>query len=192
MKCVAIFFHRLHRLGGIILHLELKEVRPTSMHTDKATGRRVLPKQSLDQGAEESAGQRLECRWDSRKAEITVSRLNCSKIVQPFYWKRWNEKRFYIEQWFSPLPTPTFKPSPAKFQWVQHPEIWQDSHPRSLFLLQQTVQFPSIRNYESWTLVYHDGWKKVPIIVPQKSATKMRQLENAWEAATGRSNIKIS
>lgn len=55
-------FHRLHRLGGIILHLELKEVRPTSMHTDKATGRRVLPKQSLDQGAEESAGQRLECR----------------------------------------------------------------------------------------------------------------------------------
>ena len=155
MKCVATFFHRLHRLGGIILHLELKEVRPTSMHTDKATGRRVLPRQSLDQGAEESAGQRLEYRWNPRKTEISMSGRNCSKNSVTYY-----GKLFHIEWYFWPLPVPTFKLTPAKFQWEKHPEIWQGSHPKSLFLLQQTVQFPSIRNYGSWTLVYHGWWKR--------------------------------
>lgn len=169
MKSVAIFFHRLHRLGGIILQLELKEVRPTSMHTDKATGRRVLPRQSLDQGAEESAGQRLECRWNPRKTEISMSGRNCSKNSVTYY-----GKLFHIEWYFWPLPVPTFKLTPAKFQWAQHPEMGQGSHPRSLFLLQKTVQFPSIRNYGSWTLVYLGRWKKVPVIVLQNNATKMR------------------
>ena len=131
MKSVAIFFHRLHRLGGIILQLELKEVRPTSMHTDKATGRRVLPRQSLDQGAEESAGQRLECRWNPRKTEISISGRNCSKNSVTYY-----GKLFHIEWYFWPLPVPTFKLTPAKFWWAQHPEIGQGSHPRLLFLWQ--------------------------------------------------------
>lgn len=132
MKSVAIFFHRLHRLGGIILQLELKEVRPTSMHTDKATGRRVLPRPSLDQGAEESAGQRLECRWNPRKTEISMSGRNCSKNSVTYY-----GKLFHIEWYFWPLPVPTFKLTPAKFQLAQHPETGQGSHPRSLFLLQK-------------------------------------------------------